>query len=1503
MALTSASSVENHISAFNTRRFKNVSQDYIVNQSDSLKCLVLDTPLESSIISIPSGLFIGTVITILNRNPAGESNFSFGGTETLEGDSLTTVGFKGASIIKVSEDKWKYLFGFKNYPNTAQLENALSSLDSVVAELGTDIETLQINVGSQQDLLDNFNQQLSDTKSLLDSQVEALNEDITNVNNYFTSLSSTVDLLQESVTDYNRQIIGKVAGLSLSRDEADLALISSIADSASARNELARRLANNETLIDAVVRVSPETGEVDILAFNYTDELFSEASLRLDGVDASIVAATQRISLSEEDIENLYSELSLVPGQITATVSSVVAQNISALNPAHSFNFFDSAQGWYAVTGTLTEGTFEISTTLGDIRNDNLNYNGENDPAIRLRVRRDAGTGWAGNVVVFPQEGDSIVFNNFIEDVTIEGEFVYLILDFEGSSEYLTDISGIRITLGETVADEFTITDIVIGKKDALLQEFNTLTARVTQAELDINALEGTITQKVDVTTYENNAVTLSNVETVLNGIDAYISLLATQQELDENDVVTKAVAASTFIDGQEGTITDIVTSFTSSIDGLSGQLSSALQEISDLSITQQVIGVSKVQTQLYETELDFLNQIANQGLKNYVLNNEVNSAALAISDLRVDISEDGALAQAIVDLEAITNTQEGLLISTANRVTQTENDISGLNVSFDELTLTVQNTEAGVAANLEQINIVSTTAEGTALALSQLELEVSNIDSTLDGSLSSILAIEQQNANTLQTIAGIQQSIADLSTGSSADISEINSTLIEVVEDVGVNASAISTLEGTVNNGTTGVAATYSLASQAKSTADGNTSAINSITVSITGLESSVSANASLINTVSNTVSGNTNAINALSATINNPTTGLAALSSLIQSVSNDASGNTSAISAIETSISGIEGDITALSTTINGVSADVSGNTSAIGGIQTALTAAESDIEANASLLTTVQQTVSGHTSSIASLSSSVTQYGTDIASINTELSNISSDNKLTPAEKQRTKLELDRINNEYSGILAEGTSYGVATGDYTNKYNGINNYLSGLLSNLNTTSTIVGTTFRDNFNLYYTARQNLLNATSAAAKSIGDAAQSTASSAQASATSALSTLSDIADDSKLTPSEKQVLKPEWEGIKLEYVDNVSEASNFNVSSTNYTEKYNSLYNYIESRLSDLSTTAGIDSAVFRARYANYYEARQKLLNAIAAKAKTLADAAQSTATGANTTANSALTLSTNLNTELDTLRATAVLAVDAAGRTSFVQLDATPSIARLTMQGDEIIFKDGTGANQLYYQSGVWKFSGNLEAAGGTFSGALSAATGTFKGSLSAATGTFKGALSAATGSFKGTLSAATGTFNGTVYAKNFEGDVVDNYVGTFPNNITIGSNPSTLFTLMLKAEQFARTLVVEFTIENYINETTSFPGYTLAATIDEVSTSIQEGQPIYQYYDGISGLAVGAKTVTVYITIPSSTSNKELELTLESNAALSIKQGSLLTSSIFKNGDAYNTITFG
>lgn len=94
-------------------------------------------------------------------------------------------------------------------------------------------------------------------------------------------------------------------------------------------------------------------------------------------------------------------------------------------------------------------------------------------------------------------------------------------------------------------------------------------------------------------------------------------------------------------------------------------------------------------------------------------------------------------------------------------------------------------------------------------------------------------------------------------------------------------------------------------------------------------------------------------------------------------------------------------------------------------------------------------------------------------------TELADIASDNKLTPDEKIATQKEWDIIVSEYSKNTTQASAYSVSSTAYTNAYNTLNTYITPLLSSLTTTSTIVGTTFRNNFKAYYDARTDLLNA----------------------------------------------------------------------------------------------------------------------------------------------------------------------------------------------------------------------------------------------------------------------------------------------------------------------------------------------------------------------------------------------------------------------------------------
>ena len=83
------------------------------------------------------------------------------------------------------------------------------------------------------------------------------------------------------------------------------------------------------------------------------------------------------------------------------------------------------------------------------------------------------------------------------------------------------------------------------------------------------------------------------------------------------------------------------------------------------------------------------------------------------------------------------------------------------------------------------------------------------------------------------------------------------------------------------------------------------------------------------------------------------------------------------------------------------------------------------------------------------------------------------MTNDDKLTPDEKQLTKKEWDIIVSEKSKNDTQADSFGVSKTAYGDAYDDLSTYITPLLSDLTTTSDIVGTTFRTKFKDYYDAR----------------------------------------------------------------------------------------------------------------------------------------------------------------------------------------------------------------------------------------------------------------------------------------------------------------------------------------------------------------------------------------------------------------------------------------------
>lgn len=105
--------------------------------------------------------------------------------------------------------------------------------------------------------------------------------------------------------------------------------------------------------------------------------------------------------------------------------------------------------------------------------------------------------------------------------------------------------------------------------------------------------------------------------------------------------------------------------------------------------------------------------------------------------------------------------------------------------------------------------------------------------------------------------------------------------------------------------------------------------------------------------------------------------------------------------------------------------------------------------------------------------------------------------------------------------------------------------------------------------------------------------------------------SLLNDLVSDSKLTPNEKVIAKKEWLIIADEYPKYITQASEYKVSTTAYTNAYNALNTYLNATndgvIFDMGTTTDISSSIFTSTFKTYYNCKVDLINAItAAKAK---------------------------------------------------------------------------------------------------------------------------------------------------------------------------------------------------------------------------------------------------------------------------------------------------------
>ncbi|AGR46787.1 tail fiber protein [Bacillus phage JL] len=111
---------------------------------------------------------------------------------------------------------------------------------------------------------------------------------------------------------------------------------------------------------------------------------------------------------------------------------------------------------------------------------------------------------------------------------------------------------------------------------------------------------------------------------------------------------------------------------------------------------------------------------------------------------------------------------------------------------------------------------------------------------------------------------------------------------------------------------------------------------------------------------------------------------------------------------------------------------------------------------------------------------------------------------------------------------------------------------------------------------------------------------------------ATNLQTSVDTMSDDNQLTPSEKSLLKKDWDSIVIEYPTISAQADAFGATAekTNYTNAYNALKGLIETPLANVTTTSPVNGADMRNKFKDYSDRKSKLLRYLSDSAKSQID-----------------------------------------------------------------------------------------------------------------------------------------------------------------------------------------------------------------------------------------------------------------------------------------------------
>ena len=225
--------------------------------------------------------------------------------------------------------------------------------------------------------------------------------------------------------------------------------------------------------------------------------------------------------------------------------------------------------------------------------------------------------------------------------------------------------------------------------------------------------------------------------------------------------------------------------------------------------------------------------------------------------------------------------------------------------------------------------------------------------------------------------------------------------------------------------------------------------------------------------------------------------------------------------------------------------------------------------------------------------------------------QLDNMAIDSLITPVEKTSLRKQLSEIESEKDSIISQcedivydgNASENLEDAEVASlisAHTNLKNYLLLTLkieSEKSTTTPVDATIMKSKFNAYFSARDGVISKIYRTHKEQIEETQED--------------ISNMGKDNIITPVEKIALDREFKTIVAERLEIVAQAATYGVSTSNYTEAYNSLNEYLYSDpgiLSNLTIEYTMESSVeFNSKFEGYYNAKAKVMTAIVTGTKT--------------------------------------------------------------------------------------------------------------------------------------------------------------------------------------------------------------------------------------------------------------------------------------------------------